>query len=339
MRMGGPGGGLVRNRSGVPPTVRSVLHFTPRHHILPFHFMLTYSCTASVMRRGYPCARLVLLVAAFAITPSKASEKEEEGIIRTSENDADETVMVSTLPESIVRLNSRIFHGNVLSGNEHTQNWIVVFCPSWWAPCQQMERNLPTHAGKWQDELNEESVVNLRIRFASVDCATDKPLCNEQGVKTYPTVVHYQGGKHGAVWTGNGRNDDKRFGKWLEERLGSLRSPQAPSAPVLGVKEALQRSVGSVPLPQYSMDFAIVAVAVMLVAFSVARNPDMKQKLAPAATSVPLSPALNNELSAHAVSESENAVTLMDESVGQVTAKVARVLPGEWWTERKSMEL
>jgi len=48
-------------------------------------------------------------------------------------------------------------------------------------------------AGHWQPLLNTGAMVE-KVRFAQVDCAIDKVLCNEQGVVDYPMVAHYRDG-------------------------------------------------------------------------------------------------------------------------------------------------
>lgn len=69
----------------------------------------------------------------------------------------------------------------------------VSFCPRWWQPCQQLEQTFLEAARHWQSELNTDPSM-LRVRFAQVDCAVDKVLCNEQHVTTYPMVALYRGG-------------------------------------------------------------------------------------------------------------------------------------------------
>lgn len=58
------------------------------------------------------------------------------------------------------------------------------------AAAVQWEHNLVA-ASSWQ---------NTAVRFAQVDCATDKALCNENNVQSYPSLVHYKGGKFSSAW-------------------------------------------------------------------------------------------------------------------------------------------
>lgn len=96
--------------------------------------------------------------------------------------------------ETVAYLNRHIFAGNVLKPlGGGVEQWVVSFCPRWWQPCQQLEQTFVEAARHWQSELNTDPSV-LRVRFAQVDCAVDKVLCNEQHVTTYPMVAIYRGG-------------------------------------------------------------------------------------------------------------------------------------------------
>ncbi|CAE7264506.1 desi2 [Symbiodinium sp. CCMP2592] len=96
--------------------------------------------------------------------------------------------------EDVAYLNRHIFAGNVLKPlGGGVEQWVVSFCPRWWQPCQQLEQTFLEAARNWQSELNTDPSM-LRLRFAQVDCAVDKVLCNEEHVTTYPMVALYRGG-------------------------------------------------------------------------------------------------------------------------------------------------
>eukprot|EP00913_Durusdinium_trenchii_P001525 g1412.t1 len=105
----------------------------------------------------------------------------------------------STPYMNVAPLNRHIFAGNVLK-------WIVLFCPKWFQPCQKLEPLFEDLAKTWQTKLNVDSSFT-HLRFAQVDCAADKVLCNEQHVTTYPFVAVYRGGsqlyKTGINWKKN----------------------------------------------------------------------------------------------------------------------------------------
>jgi len=165
--------------------------------------------------------------------------------VRTSEALIDESdgpreiaqpwVLQSGVVSSVLELNRFIFGGNILRGeaDQNTANWVVVFCPNWWEPCQNIAEPFAELAKRWQTGLNIELLAN-KVRFARVDCATDKVLCNEQDVETYPTVLHYAGGKRVAKWQGGQKQDAEQLQKWLDRQLG-------PSLASAGVAAALEK--------------------------------------------------------------------------------------------------
>eukprot|EP00419_Tripos_fusus_P024566 CAMPEP_0172719490 /NCGR_PEP_ID=MMETSP1074-20121228/75534_1 /TAXON_ID=2916 /ORGANISM="Ceratium fusus, Strain PA161109" /LENGTH=246 /DNA_ID=CAMNT_0013544845 /DNA_START=146 /DNA_END=886 /DNA_ORIENTATION=+ len=122
-------------------------------------------------------------------------------------------------------LNRHSFAENILQGtvlgDYVVEQWMVRFCPASWRECQWQEEFFEDLAGDWEAKLNTELSVR-RVRFAMVDCATDKELCNAEGVMTYPTVHHYHNGKRLDVFDG-GAND---FASWLEQRLSVKKEEQ-----------------------------------------------------------------------------------------------------------------
>mmetsp|Transcript_30807 Transcript_30807/g.71108 ORF Transcript_30807/g.71108 Transcript_30807/m.71108 type:complete len:272 (-) Transcript_30807:188-1003(-) len=97
--------------------------------------------------------------------------------------------------QEVAYLNRHIFAGNALKPmGGGVEQWVVSFCPRWWHPCQKLEPVFFEAARRWQSELNTDASV-VHVRFAQVDCAVDKVLCNEQRVLSYPTVAVYREGQ------------------------------------------------------------------------------------------------------------------------------------------------
>lgn len=108
------------------------------------------------------------------------------------ENEAAVTLSTSM---NVAQLNRHIFAGNVLQPmGGGVQTWVVLFCPNWFEPCQKLEPLFHDLAKSWQQRQNMDSSFT-RMRFAQVDCAVDKTLCNEQHVTTYPFVAIYGDGQ------------------------------------------------------------------------------------------------------------------------------------------------
>uniref|UniRef100_A0A7S4R8T5 Thioredoxin domain-containing protein n=1 Tax=Alexandrium monilatum TaxID=311494 RepID=A0A7S4R8T5_9DINO len=141
--------------------------------------------------------------------------------------------VVSTRFEPVVPLNRRTFGGNVLTG-DRVDHWMVLFCVDWYEPCEELFGTYLGLAEEHNKALNGGSVLRDVVRFASVDCAVDKVLCNEQLVDNYPTVVHYKGGVRVKAWTGK----PAKLAKWLGKELPSSTDGAAvATAPLLSEEE------------------------------------------------------------------------------------------------------
>mmetsp|Transcript_81518 Transcript_81518/g.189338 ORF Transcript_81518/g.189338 Transcript_81518/m.189338 type:complete len:269 (+) Transcript_81518:97-903(+) len=127
----------------------------------------------------------------------------------------------SRIGSPVLELSPVIFGGNVLreeAGTGHPEQWLVHFCPSWWEQCQAMLKAYAKEADHWQRSLGG-GLMGPKVRFAMVDCASHKVLCNEQLVEEYPTIVHYQRGVQSSRWTASGKNDGRRLRAWLTAQL------------------------------------------------------------------------------------------------------------------------
>jgi len=58
----------------------------------------------------------------------------------------------------------------------------------------------------------------------------DKVLCNEQGVESYPEVIHYKGGDQVAKFVGRQKKDAERLQKWLKREFETITNSSKPSA-------------------------------------------------------------------------------------------------------------
>jgi hypothetical protein len=132
---------------------------------------------------------------------------------------------VVSAPRGVVApLNRITFAGNVLAEDSIADRWFVLYCVGWYSPCEDLRREFMAVANQ-HERMNADRLFSSAVRFGEVSCATDKVLCNEQLVETYPTVVHYIGGKRQLAWEGNGEiSDRKRLSRWTEKQM----SPQAP---------------------------------------------------------------------------------------------------------------
>lgn len=126
----------------------------------------------------------------------------------------------------VASLNSHSFQGNIAS--DFVENWMIMFCVDWYAPCVEMHRSYMVLAEKYASKHNGEmELLRSNVRFATVDCAVEKVLCNTQLVDDYPTLRHYREGKVHASWKGRGKlNESKAVTAWLDKTL-TAPAPQA----------------------------------------------------------------------------------------------------------------
>jgi len=174
-------------------------------------------------------ALLVLLALCMCLTVSSGQEvisvhltdRSQERPTSNPSTSAEEGIV--GLMDPVMRLNRFTFEQTILE--EHADpvpHWIVLFCPPWYEPCQALEPIYKNLTQKWQDQLNN-AVLSSEVRFAAVDCATEKALCNTQNVDTYPFVAHYRNRKQVKVWRGkNFDSDATRLRDFLRKELGPI---------------------------------------------------------------------------------------------------------------------
>lgn len=181
--------------------------------------------------------RLLLLIIAVACAPCslRAQDTSNDAVIEP----AVEIKSISDATKSVTLLNRFSFNGAVQQ--EHVDHWIVLFCVEWYELCKEVQPGFLSTATVWEEALsyNATSWQKSAVRFAEVSCATDKALCNENNVQSYPTVLHFKGGEivdsweitqslydngmavvsaHLFTWIGNALTGELRTdGKWSEQ--------------------------------------------------------------------------------------------------------------------------
>lgn len=133
----------------------------------------------------------LLVIAAVLTSPSLGARDGEPQQVKLVRNDP---------TKSVAMLNRHNFKVSV--EQEHVDDWIVLSCVDWMPVCQGLWQHYRNSAAHWEQALSysASSWQSTAVRFAEVDCATDKALCNEMSIEYYPTVQHYKGGKLVDKW-------------------------------------------------------------------------------------------------------------------------------------------
>jgi len=230
-------------------------------------------------------------------------------------------------------LNRFTFHGNVVhpTNDERVTHWIVNFCPSWWEPCQHLAGSFANMTEEWESRLNTD-MVNLKIRFATVDCAVDKVLCNEQGVDSYPTVHRYTRGKRTATWVGGGHQDKELLAKWLTQKMNTTDQNAKVSK-----STATAKPTAETVLTDWGVDLALVVLVLAVNFVIVVSNPQLWQKQ-PAAEPEVFQPTTETNTAPTSLPATGNKEP-STKSETRSTESVGRFVPKEWAVQHQGMEL
>lgn len=226
--------------------------------------------------------------------------------------------------DSILRLNRYTFHNTILEEHEDpVTHWIVLFCPPWFEPCQAIAPIFREFSAKWQEQLNG-ALLSTEVRFATVDCATEKALCNTQNVDTYPLVAHYRKRQQVRLWRGKSFDTDRdRLQQFLQKELG----PVAAALSTLPESNTLDETPEDAQ--NFRVDFLLIFAAIAGNAWFISRSSSVTEAPAKVSQSQPAAP--------HAPKQQPAEGSVLPAS--PQASCVARSLPKEWGQERPSLEL
>ncbi|GHP05259.1 hypothetical protein PPROV_000401100 [Pycnococcus provasolii] len=91
-----------------------------------------------------------------------------------------------------VSLTADSFAGSV--GEKDTAVFVKFFAP-WCGHCKKL-------APTW-DELATTYAADDSVVVAKVDCTQEKALCQEQEIKSYPTLIAFKGGSKAGAYRGD----------------------------------------------------------------------------------------------------------------------------------------
>lgn len=254
-------------------------------------------------------------------------EEEEDG---RKPDDADGELITSSLRsdvDTVLKLNRVTFQGTILDEHEDpVPHWIVLFCPPWYEPCQALQPVFRLASGIWQERLNG-ALLSTEVRFAHVDCATEKALCNTQNVDTYPVVAHYSHRQQVKLWRGKSfETDVERLTLFLQKELGPIAAALRPSTEPTAKELAESEDVHN-----FRVDFLLIFAAIAGNAWFISRSTSGAEVSKPAFHSGPA------PVPQHLPAEGpQSPAGLKPEAHSSC---VERSLPKEWGRDRASFEL
>lgn len=132
----------------------------------------------------------------------------------------EEEPSAAQIDNSVLKLNRHIFKGNVLQQDSYVKRWVVLYCLPWFAPCQAFQKAYNTVAKEEQQRRNTD-IWFSNLRFAQVDCATDKVLCNDMDVDMVPLVTLYEEQHEAArfYWSDRTKNPNELLNSFLADAL------------------------------------------------------------------------------------------------------------------------
>lgn len=191
----------------------------------------------------------VLLVAALA--GPAFSARPDHGAAQELVEPDPETLVRQDPTQSVMMLNRHTFNTTV--AQPHVDNWVVFFCVDWLELCQGLWHDYRRMAMHWEQALapHAKSWQTAAVRFAEVDCAKEKALCNENNVQNYPSVIHFKDGKFAREWelSKGATSLSTDISKWISKVLSAQKSDQASkstthAAPELSLANHLRELSG-----------------------------------------------------------------------------------------------
>lgn len=234
----------------------------------------------------YASLLITLLVAALASEPSTMTTPDTVSLGTSSpapNPEVAEARVALRQHREATALNRFTFEGNVLKGTgDVVDHWIVMFCPGWNDQCQSLLPSYELLGVQWENKLNK-AVMSSAVRFAKVDCATEKALCNSQGVEDYPSVFHYRNQQLVGSWS-SGAPGLVRFVKQalegvkprakrravLKQKTRCTMETSGQTCPAAALAQDLEQSPPSTPLRWLASASALLSF--LIAAFTLVRR-------------------------------------------------------------------
>jgi len=220
--------------------------------------------------------------------------------------------------QPLVHLNAVNFDQSVLmQSNNGVQRWVVLFCLGWYDTCAAMDRPFMSLAQDWENRLNTD-LLSTEVRFATVDCATDRVLCNEQGIHQFPKVMLFHDHRAAASWTSSGslKQITSSLAAWAQKQLYPIVASRSGASTDETVDNLSFLDWARSMIPgrnDFGLDVFVLVLVMLGNAWVVSRNPQFCPK-------------------PKVITKTETTYVAEPQSIG-------RFLPEDWARERPHLEL
>mmetsp|Transcript_6872 Transcript_6872/g.13146 ORF Transcript_6872/g.13146 Transcript_6872/m.13146 type:complete len:273 (+) Transcript_6872:69-887(+) len=268
---------------------------------------------------------MALAALLFFMPPNRAAA----GIIDVEDKEIEQqksrAASLVDLDDPVLHLNRFSFHKTVLEEQSRNQvkNWIVLFCPAWFEPCQALDPHYRRIASHWQEHLNK-ALLSTEVRFAAVDCATEKALCNTQNVgMNYPMVWHYRDHEQVASWNGQSiKTDSSQLMHFLTQEFANKGDDSAPQTDE--DNDFQEEDEASGVRKDLLLIFVAIAGNALVISRSQSHSNETPRNTGACEEAAPEKPARTLAARATAARDGES---------------ISRLLPKEWTRDRPSIEL
>jgi len=147
-----------------------------------------------------------------------------------------------------------------------TEDVMVMFCDDAVEECKHTIDSLKKLTIIWQGTEQFPG-----SRFAAVSCTKDVDLCKQEGIKGFPTAVHYRNGIRLASWSaeGNQRSPVFQFVGWVRTQLAPTKLRGSQTQPQETSTDATSEFTLSAPFADMDYPTAGVGWCMVLAAFAV----------------------------------------------------------------------
>jgi len=218
---------------------------------------------------------------------------------------------------------------SIVKTENSADEFVVFFCVSWLEECQDLRDEFRRRGTVLESQFNAQQIFAPKVRFAEVDCADDKVLCNRESVEAYPTIRRYvHGGSMTTAW--EGRLGQKRpkiikaMLEWMDVNVGKSVAPAVTEEPPSLDHFRWAARIGS---------FIALTVALAKIGFDILQSTLEAMRASAGGASA------EEEQKQAALRERHGEASAARLGGPEASCRLSRVLPKAWAAERPQINL